>query len=271
MGEPEITFTQFPNFVLDPLVKANLSGKEFNIMLYVVRMTFGYRKDHVKVSLSELSEFIGMERANVSRAVNKLCKMGWLSKISASGTKSQMLGIGKMFNNYCTAEAVENCEVLPLSKTTTVVADNNTNSAVGLSCTTTEGCCTEQQRVVVDNNTTLYLNKIKLKENFKEREKFISQQKNSVCNSKQEKVKQVSKKAYGQNHNVTLTEDEYSQLVSDYGEDVTLKFINRMDLWIKAKGRAPNDCFSELLVWLERDGKAPDPDVEKYKCLVNQF
>ena len=271
MGESEITFTQFPNFVLDPLMKANLSGKEFNIMLYVVRMTFGYRKDHVKVSLSELSELIGMERANVSRAINKLCKMGWLSKISASGTKSQMLSIGKMFNKYCTAEAVEYCESLPLLKTTTVVAENNTKGDVGLSCTTTEGCRTEQQRVVVDNNTTLYLNKIKLKENFKEREKIISQQQNSVCNSKQKKIKQVNKNSYGQNHNVTLTEDEYSQLVSDYGEDVTRKFINRMDLWIKAKGRAPNDCFSELLIWLERDGKAPDPDIEKYKCCINQF
>ena len=271
MGESEITFTQFPNYVLDPLMKANLSGKEFNIMLYVVRMTFGYRKDHVKVSLSELSELIGMERANVSRAVNKLCKLGWLSKISASGTKSQMLCIGKMFNNYFTADAVENCEDLPLSKTTTVVADDNTTGDLGLSCTTTEGCCIQQQRVVVDNNTTLYLNKIKLKENFKEREKIISQQQNSVCVNKREKINHVNKTIFGQNHNVTLTEDEYSQLVSDYGEDVTMKFINRMDLWIKAKGKTPADCYSELLIWLEREGIAPDPDIEKYKCLVNQF
>ena len=254
MEEAERTYTQFPNDILEPVYASGLSGIETHIVLFVVRMTFGYRRNYVDVSLSELADVMKMQRPNVSRAIKKLCEMGWLEKISAQGRKSQKLGIGKMFNKYKGENDVDNCTELPLSPMTTVITHDNT----WLSPVITT--------VITHDNSTPYLNKKNIKENFKE----SKNQENVYCKN-QEKINHVNKITLGQNHNVTLTEDEYSQLVSDYGEDVTLKFINRMDLWIKAKGRAPNDCFSELLVWLERDGKAPDPDVEKYKCLVNQF
>ena len=68
-----------------------------------------------------------------------------------------------------------------------------------------------------------------------------------------------------------MTEAEHSQLINEYGEDNVRRFITRMDNWIKAKGRAPNDCCSELRVWLDREDKALDPEIEKYKVTINRF
>lgn len=254
MEEAERTYTQFPNDILEPMFASGLSAIETHIVLFVVRMTFGYRRNYVDVSLSELADIMNMQRPNVSRAIKKLCEMGWLEKISAQGRKSQKLGIGKMFNKYHDGNDVDNCTELPLSPVTTVIIHDNK----GLSPMITD--------VITHDNHTPYLNKKNIKDNFKK-----SKNQENVCSENSKIVKQINKRNYGQNHNVTLSEEEYSQLVSDYGEDVTRKFINRMDFWIKAKGRAPNDCFSELLVWLEREGKAPDPDIEKYKCCINQF
>ena len=45
-----------------------------------------------------------------------------------------------------------------------------------------------------------------------------------------------------------------------------------MDLWIRVKKAVIEDCESELRLWLERENVPKlDPDIEKYKCLINRF
>ena len=45
-----------------------------------------------------------------------------------------------------------------------------------------------------------------------------------------------------------------------------------MDLWIRVKKAVIEDCEGELRLWLERENVPKlDPDIEKYKCLINRF
>ncbi|MCR5110868.1 MAG: hypothetical protein K6B38_08170 [Ruminococcus sp.] len=86
------------------------------------------------------------------------------------------------------------------------------------------------------------------------------------------KERENVKKSYGRNGRVWLTDEEYQGLVDDYGKDTAHKFIERMDLWIRVKKAVIEDCESELRLWLERENVPKlDPDIEKYKCLINRF
>lgn len=86
------------------------------------------------------------------------------------------------------------------------------------------------------------------------------------------KERENEKKSYGRNGRVWLTDEEYQGLVDDYGKDTAHKFIERMDLWIRVKKAVIEDCESELRLWLERENVPKlDPDIEKYKCLINRF
>ncbi len=47
------TFTQVPDEIIDRLM-ADLSGSELKVLLYIVRRTFGFRKDADAISLNQI-------------------------------------------------------------------------------------------------------------------------------------------------------------------------------------------------------------------------
>ena len=65
---------------------------------------------------------------------------------------------------------------------------------------------------------------------------------------------------------VRLTEQQYSQLVSQYGEINVSEYIGRVDRYIEQSGSKPYDNhFSTLRSWLEKDGaKKPAEDEHSY-------
>ena len=81
-----------------------------------------------------------------------------------------------------------------------------------------------------------------------------------------------NKTAYGRNEKVLLKTKEYDKLINDYGKETVERYIERMDNYLASKSREYKDCYAELLVWLDRDGvKKLDPNIEKYKCVINKF
>ena len=63
-----------------------------------------------------------------------------------------------------------------------------------------------------------------------------------------------SKKNFGEYGNVSLTDEQYSQLVKDYGEPVMNDYIQRMDEYIQMKGKKYKDFNLALRNWIKKDG-----------------
>ena len=62
------------------------------------------------------------------------------------------------------------------------------------------------------------------------------------------------KKKFGEYGNISLTDEQYSQLVKDYGESVMNDYIRRMDEYIQMKGKKYKDFNLALRNWIKKDG-----------------
>lgn len=62
------------------------------------------------------------------------------------------------------------------------------------------------------------------------------------------------KKTFGEYSNISLTDDQYQQLVRDYGESVINDYIQRMDEYIQMKGKKYKDFNLALRNWIKKDG-----------------
>lgn len=63
-----------------------------------------------------------------------------------------------------------------------------------------------------------------------------------------------SKKKFGEYGNISLTDEQYNQLVKDYGESVMNDYIQRMDEYIQMKGKKYKDFNLALRNWIKKDG-----------------
>ncbi len=74
MANPQTAdgFTVVASKYLEELAKANLSGAEYQIMLAVIRKTWGWKKKRDQISYGQLSELTGLPRRSVIRAIKRL-------------------------------------------------------------------------------------------------------------------------------------------------------------------------------------------------------
>lgn len=91
-GFSKPTFTQVPDEVFDELMP-RLSGSEFKVLMYIVRRTFGFKKDSDSISLSQMTDGIrtrdgrqldrgaGLARSTAVAALNSLVDKGIISAV----------------------------------------------------------------------------------------------------------------------------------------------------------------------------------------------
>lgn len=63
-----------------------------------------------------------------------------------------------------------------------------------------------------------------------------------------------SLKKFGEYGNISLTDEQYNQLVRDYGKSVISDYIQRMDEYIQMKGKKYKDFNLALRNWIKKDG-----------------
>ncbi len=85
----------------------------------------------------------------------------------------------------------------------------------------------------------------------------------SAVSPKQQKPK---RKRYGEYNHVLLTDSQYEKLISDYGEQTTKEYIDKIDQWIQLKGKSPYKDFNlAIRNWIKRDGTPEKEEInEKY-------
>lgn len=87
-------FTTLPNNILETLIKAKVSGTEIDIILGIIRMTFGYQKELTEIAYLYLSKQTGLDRSYCIKLVKNLRRKKIVKKIRGdSKTSKNFLGI----------------------------------------------------------------------------------------------------------------------------------------------------------------------------------
>ena len=133
MSRPQLEdgYVRIANELLEAIIRAPLSKRELMIVLAVVRKTYGYGKKTDDISLSQLAQMTGVDRSNVSRAINDLAAAGVLSK--RQGRYGQVLGLDKNYQKWAVAKSATRCQ--------------NDNRAVAKTATTKDNSKRQLQKV----------------------------------------------------------------------------------------------------------------------------
>ena len=209
------------------------------ILLYIIRRTYGFNRTYAELSISEIADGIGTSKDNISRTLKKLRKINVIDHRPNKGVTPQTVAINKNYDEW----AVDNCAVLPLSKMTTVV--RNDNSSV----------VKNDNSSVVKNDNSSVVN-------------FDNPTYKEIKESDKERCKE--RKPHGRYENVFLSDDEIIELNKDYGEDNIKKYIQKVDSYVQSKGIKYADYDAVIRKWLEDDG-VKKSDIEKYKFVINKF
>ena len=103
---------------------------------------------------------------------------------------------------------------------------------------------------------------------YKENKESIKERGKKIPTPKKENIKTK----YGNYENVLLSADEYSQLVSDYGESNIREYIRRVDEYVQSSGKRYSDYAVTIRRWLEKDNVNKDDfDMEKYRFVINNI
>lgn len=74
MSTPQVEdgYTAIANTILEKLAQARLSGSEWQIVIFIFRKTYGYKKKEDWISLSQFEQGCGIDRKNVCRYLKRL-------------------------------------------------------------------------------------------------------------------------------------------------------------------------------------------------------
>lgn len=82
--QKENGFTPVANEIIENLCQLRLSGYEWQIIMVVLRKTYGWNKPHDRISLSQFSQMTKIQMPHVSRTLKKLIKKNIITQIGNS-------------------------------------------------------------------------------------------------------------------------------------------------------------------------------------------
>ena len=88
--------TKIVNEVLEQLVKVGLLGSEYQVILLVIRKTWGWQKTEDHISLTQMELATGLSRPTITKTIKNLV----LKKILVKGTIPLRQGNTFKFNKY---------------------------------------------------------------------------------------------------------------------------------------------------------------------------
>jgi len=100
----EPNYTQYPNVILDECM-SQLTHTEFKVISAIIRMTFGYHREHekVKITAREMMQLTGLTKPTIIKAADSLEKIGLIEKFpEQTGTewKIVMEGVKNLYPSH---------------------------------------------------------------------------------------------------------------------------------------------------------------------------
>lgn len=83
MANPQIEngYTKIANEILERLVNTPLLGAEFQVLLFIIRKTYGYNKKQDRISFTQFEKATGISRQTINKTIKNLITKGMIVKI----------------------------------------------------------------------------------------------------------------------------------------------------------------------------------------------
>ena len=124
------SYTKLFNPILDALIKKGFSGREYQVIFFVIRSTYGWNKKKFAMSKSFIAEGTGIDRRNVGAVVKRLVDKNVLIDYGIdSKTRCKIYGLNKKYSQWdgmCVKnEGVENDDICALNSASDIVENDD--------------------------------------------------------------------------------------------------------------------------------------------------
>lgn len=92
--------TRINNEVLEQLVKSSLLGSEYQVILFVIRKTWGWGKREDFISLTQFEKGTGLSRPTITKTIKNLVSKKILVKGSSLATQQIAYRFSKYYNQW---------------------------------------------------------------------------------------------------------------------------------------------------------------------------
>ena len=79
--QKENGFTPIANEIMERLVNTPLLGAEFQVLLFIIRKTYGYHKKQDRISFTQFEKATGLSRPTINKTIKNLIIKGMIVKI----------------------------------------------------------------------------------------------------------------------------------------------------------------------------------------------
>ncbi len=79
--QKENGFTPIANEIIESLVKIDLLGAEWRVLLFIIRKTYGYHKKSDRISFTQFEKGTGISRQTINKTIKNLVAKGLIVKI----------------------------------------------------------------------------------------------------------------------------------------------------------------------------------------------
>lgn len=110
--QKENGYTAIANELMDAFARTRINGEAMQVLMVILRKTYGYNKKSDRIALSQFVEATGLKKQNVIRAVKKVVSLGLVIQKDNAGIKE-----------YCFTKNYALWR--PLSKKITVIKKDN--------------------------------------------------------------------------------------------------------------------------------------------------
>lgn len=119
-GKPELDdgHTKIANELLDAIIKTDFSKRQYKILLFVMRKTYGWNKSEDDISRSQIVEATQLKNPHVTTTIQELLEMNVL--IVSNGNHAKRYKINKYYDTWRVTETVIITETVNITETVIV-------------------------------------------------------------------------------------------------------------------------------------------------------
>ena len=107
--EKKDSYTKLFNPILEALCKGNFTGREFRIIFFIIRCTYGWNKTRFPMSASYISEGTGIDKRKVGTILKKLVSRNVIIDFGVDEkSRSKVYGLNKRYSQWDRPMSAEN-------------------------------------------------------------------------------------------------------------------------------------------------------------------
>ena len=102
MASPQLEdgYVRIANELYQAVYKANLSGSEFRVLLFIIRQTYGFNKTERRLAISYIANGSEIPEKTVRRCINSLIEKNIIAAKSEYQNEAKILRINKRYNQW---------------------------------------------------------------------------------------------------------------------------------------------------------------------------